>query len=69
MPRHCPVRVESSDPRCCYRTGSAPGFTLSLLLIAVLAGYAGFSKAAPLSTPDTTAAAGQARTHEGGTAR
>lgn len=68
MPRHCPVPVAFSDTRCCYRTGSAPGFTLCLLLIAVLAGYAGFSEAAPLSTPDT-AAAEQARTHEGGAAR
>jgi hypothetical protein len=68
MPRHCPVPVEFSDTRCCYRAGSAPGFTLSLLLIAVLAGYAGFSEAAPLSTPDA-ATAEPARTQEGDTAR
>lgn len=47
MPHHCPFPVEFSDNRRCYRSGSAPGFTLCLLLVAVLAGYAGFSEAAP----------------------
>ena len=51
MPRNCPFPVRSADNRRCYRTGSMPGFTLSLALVAVLSGYAGFSHAAPASTP------------------
>lgn len=46
MPHHCPFPVEFSDNRRCYRSGGAPGFTLCLLLLAVLAGYAGHSEAA-----------------------
>lgn len=53
MPHHCPFPVLLSDNRCCYRSGTAPGFSLSLLLVALLTGYAGFSEAAPVtaSTP------------------
>lgn len=39
--------IRSTDSRCCYRTGSAPGFSLALALVATLSGYAGFSHAAP----------------------
>lgn len=47
MSHHCPFPVRSSDNRRGYRTGSAPGFTLSLALMAALSGYAGISEAAP----------------------
>lgn len=47
MSHQCPFPVRSADPRRCYRTGSVPGFTLSMALIAVLSGYAGLSDAAP----------------------
>jgi len=49
MPHHCPFPVQLSDHRRCYRSGSASGFSLSLLLLALLAGYAGFGEAAPAS--------------------
>lgn len=57
MPHHCPFPVESSDNRRCYRSGSAPGFSLSLLLVAVLAGYAGLGEAAPLTAGSVPVAA------------
>ena len=47
MSHQCPFPVESSDNRCSYRAGSAPGLTLSLVVMAVLSGYASFSEAAP----------------------
>ena len=47
MSHHCPFPVRSTDSRRCYRTGSAPGFTLCLALVAALSGYAGYSHAAP----------------------
>jgi len=47
MSHQCPFPVRSTDNRRCYRAGSAPGFTLSLALIAALSGYAGLSDAAP----------------------
>lgn len=47
MSHHCPFPVRSSDNRRGYRTGSAPGFTLGLALMAALSGYAGISEAAP----------------------
>lgn len=47
MPHHCPFPVQLSDTRRCYRSGSASGFSLSLLLLALLTGYAGFGEAAP----------------------
>jgi|GEM_PF-6122888 len=56
MSRQCPFPVQLSDNRRCYRSGSAPGFTLALLLVALLAGYAGHGQAAP--PPPVTAAAG-----------
>jgi hypothetical protein len=49
MSHHCPFPVRSTDSRRCYRTGSAPGFTLCLALIAALSGYAGYSHAAPVA--------------------
>jgi hypothetical protein len=47
MPRQCQFPVKFSDNRRCYRVGGSPGFIFSLLLIAVLAGYAGLSRADP----------------------
>ena len=47
MSHHCPFPVRSTDSRRCYRTGSAPGFTLCLALVAALSGYAGYSHAVP----------------------
>ncbi|MEW6120615.1 MAG: S8 family serine peptidase [Pseudomonadota bacterium] len=47
MLHHCPFPVVSSDNRRCYRSSSAPGFSLVLLVVAVLAGYASVSEAAP----------------------
>jgi hypothetical protein len=49
MQSHCPFPIQFSDNRRCYRTTNAPGFTLAVLLIAVLAGYAGFSEARTLN--------------------
>ena len=54
MPRQCQFPVQFSDNRRCYRTGTTPGFTLTLTLIAVLSGYAGLNQAAPLDTPAVT---------------
>jgi len=47
MPHHCPFPVRSTDSRSSYHTGSVPGFTLGLALVAALSGYAGLSDAAP----------------------
>jgi len=47
MSHQCPFPVRSTDNRCGYRAGSAPGFTLSLALVAFLSGYASLSDAAP----------------------
>ena len=47
MSHQCPFPIQSSDNRCGYRAGTAPGFTLSLALVAALGGYAGLSDAAP----------------------
>jgi thermitase len=47
MSHQCPFPVQSSDNRCGYRAGNAPGFTFSLALVAVLSGYAAISDAAP----------------------
>ena len=54
MPRQCQFPVQCSDNRCCYRSGTKPGFVLGLALVAGLSGYAGFSQAAPLYKPDVT---------------
>ncbi len=51
MPHHCPFPVRSTDTRRSYRTGSAPGFTLCLALVAALSGYVGLSRAAPAAQP------------------
>jgi len=47
MTHQCPFPVRSTDNRRSYRAGNAPGFILTLALIAVLSGYAGLSGAAP----------------------
>jgi len=47
MSHQCLFPVRASDTRRCFRTGSVPGFTLSLTLVAILSGYAGLSDAAP----------------------
>jgi hypothetical protein len=47
MSHQCPFPVRATDTRRCYRTGSVPGFTLSLTLVAILSGYAGLADAAP----------------------
>ncbi len=63
MPYHpSSFPVRSTDNRCCYRRGSAPGFSLALALVAALSGYAGFSHAAPC----VHAEAGQAATVSAG---
>lgn len=49
MPSQCTFPVQFSDNRRCYRTGSVPGFTLSLLLVSVLSAYSSLSEAAPAS--------------------
>lgn len=56
MSKQCPFPVRSTDSRCCYRTGSAPGFTLCLALVAALSGYAGLSHAATGAQGDKPAA-------------
>ena len=48
MSHQCPFPVRASDTRRCYRTGTVPGFTLSLTLVAILSGYAGLADAAPV---------------------
>jgi thermitase len=53
MTHQCPFPVLSTDNRCGYRKGSAPGFTLSLALVAALSGYASFGHAASASKPST----------------
>ncbi|MEQ1662837.1 MAG: S8 family serine peptidase [Thiobacillus sp.] len=47
MPSQQTFPVQFSDNRRCYRSGSVPGFTLSLLLVSVLSAYASLSEAAP----------------------
>ena len=55
MSHQCPFPIRSSDNRCGYRTGTAPGFTLSLALVAALGGYAGIGEAAPSAVAQATA--------------
>ena len=59
MSHHCPFPVRSTDSRRSYRTGSVPGFTLGLALMAALSGYASLSHAAPMATPTTVPAKAQ----------
>lgn len=54
MPHHCPFPVRSTDARRSYHTGTVPGFTLALALIAALSGYASLSEAALAPTPAGT---------------
>lgn len=49
MSHQCPFPVRSTDSRRSYHTGSVPGFTLTLALVAALAGYASLSDAAPVA--------------------
>jgi thermitase len=58
MSHQCPFPVRATDTRRCYRTGSVPGFTLSLTLVAILSGYAGLADAAPVVN-DTTISVGK----------
>lgn len=58
MSRHCPFPVRLSDNRCSYRSGSVPGYTLTLALVAALSGYAGLSEAAPVAN-DTAISVGK----------
>lgn len=60
MHHHCPFPVRSTDARRSYRTGSVPGFTLSLALIAALSGYASLSEAAPAPKAQVPASSGAA---------
>jgi len=55
MSHQCPFPVRSTDNRCGYRAGSAPGFTLTLALVAALGGYAGLSHAAPAAAAKAAA--------------
>jgi thermitase len=55
MSHQCPFPVRSTDNRCGYRAGSAPGFTLALALVAALGGYAGLSHAAPAAAAKAAA--------------
>ena len=55
MSHQCPFPVRATDTRRCYRTGSVPGFTLSLTLVAILSGYAGLSDAAPAALANAKA--------------
>lgn len=50
MSRQCPFPVRSANSRCCYQSGSVPGFALCLAVVAALSCFAGFSHAA-LSLP------------------
>ena len=54
MPRQCQFPVQCSDNRRCYRASNAPGFVISLALVAVIAGYAGFASAAAVDTASDT---------------
>ena len=58
MSHQCPFPVRSTNNRCCYRTGSAPGFALCLAVVAALSCYAGFSRAAQFSPAEVTAISG-----------
>jgi thermitase len=58
MSHQCPFPVRASDTRRCYRTGSVPGFTLSLTLVAILSGYAGLADAAPAVNDPTISSGG-----------
>lgn len=50
MPRQCPFPVRSANSRCCYQSGSVPGFALCLAVVAALSCFAGFSHAAPFTS-------------------
>lgn len=67
MSHHCPFPVRSTDTRRSYRAGNAPGFTLTLALIAALSGYAGLSDAAPAPTKNGAAANAELPASAGGT--
>lgn len=54
MPRQCEFPIQFSDNRRCYRAGATPGFTIGLVLVAALSGYASLNHAAPVETPVVT---------------
>jgi thermitase len=58
MPHQCPFPVKSTDNRCGYRSGSAPGFTLTLAMVAALTAFAGLSEAAPATVAELPVATG-----------
>jgi hypothetical protein len=66
MPHHCPFPVRSTDSRRSYRAGNAPGFTLTLALVAALSGYAGLSDAAPAQAKNGAAANAELPASAGG---
>ena len=45
MSHQCPFPVRSTDSRCGYRSGSVPGMSLALALVAVLSCFAGLGHA------------------------
>lgn len=57
MSHHCPFPVRSTNSRCSYHTGYAPGFTLCLALVAALIGFASVSHAAPSNNTQSQAKA------------
>lgn len=72
MPRQCQFPVQFSDNRRCYRASTAPGFVISLALVAALAGYVGVSYAAPAIQETTASPSGASQTysiHAGGPTR
>lgn len=72
MPRQCQFPVQFSDNRRCYRASTAPGFVISVALVAALAGYVGVSHAAPATQETTVSAADASQAysiHPGGPTR
>lgn len=57
MSHHCPFPIRSTNSRCSYHTGYAPGFTLCLALVAALIGFASVSHAAPSNNAQSQAKA------------
>lgn len=61
MSHQCPFPVFSTDSRRSYHVGAAPGFALTLALVAALGGFAGLAEAAP-AAPSTLKNAGKPET-------
>lgn len=66
MPHQCPFPVRSTDPRCSYRAGSAPGLALSLALTAAI--LAGFGFSAPAGAAERLSEQAVAQPYSGGAA-